>query len=82
MLETIESHNARIRDAMGLSQSQSWSWDHWRVLGEEYLDPTEPDRPMPQSAIEAGYTELFWQESRWWGFPPGGIMPEPLDQFG
>lgn len=28
---------------------------------------------------EHGYTDPFFQEGRWWGFPPSGVMPIRLD---
>jgi len=30
---------------------------------------------------ENGYTDLFFQDGRWWAFPPNAVMPVAIDLY-
>lgn len=55
------------------------SYAELMAIAEEAMRRSTAPEPAPTQVNawceENGYTEPFYQEGRWWGFPPNGVMP-------
>jgi len=67
---------ALLRNVPMNSADQLRGFDAWM---EKHPFAERQKELVMRKCEEIGYTEPFFQEGRWWAFPPNGVMPVAID---